>query len=118
MVILTVALLFESVNDKATFIGQAQFASYSVAAILVLYGAWQFRRSRATAYGWFLRAILVNVFVTQMFAFLESQLGAVGGLFINLLVYAAIRFLWKREYNMSDEDVKMSQGMDDPAVRN
>jgi hypothetical protein len=47
--------------------------------------------SHDAAYRWFDRALLVAIFVTQVFAFFESQFHAVFGLAIDLLLLIALR---------------------------
>src|SRR5690606_31616246 len=42
------------------------------------------------AYRYFMRALLVSIFVTRVFAFVESQFGAVFGLAADVILYAAI----------------------------
>jgi hypothetical protein len=59
-------------------------------SVLVLTGLLVLKSSRKKAVHWFKRAILVNIFVTQVFLFYQSQLTAIWGLIINLLVYACI----------------------------
>jgi hypothetical protein len=46
-----------------------------------------------SAFNWFIRATLLNIFVTQIFVFFESQLLGISGLFINILIYLALRYL-------------------------
>jgi hypothetical protein len=56
-------------------------ASTFVSAVLVARGAMQLRKgNRSAAYTSFDRAPLVAIFVTPVFAFFESQFGAVFGL--------------------------------------
>ncbi len=45
---------------------------------------------------WFKRAILLNIFVTQVFLFYQSQLTAIWGLAADLLVYTCIDFYLRR----------------------
>jgi hypothetical protein len=47
--------------------------------------------SHEAAYRWFDRALLVAIFVTQVFAFFESQFHAVFGLAVDLLLLVALR---------------------------
>lgn len=82
---------------------QAQLASSFVAAALVAYGITQFRRYRWDAYRTFTRATLFNIFVTQVFAFLDAQLAALGGLAISLLIYAALRYMTEQEAQPPDD---------------
>ena len=97
---LGIALTTESPEDAITFARGAQIMSVLVAGAMILYGTWCLRRSRVDAYRWFTRAILVYIFVTQVFAFFESELGALGGLLVNVLVYIALRLLIEREESL------------------
>ncbi len=61
-------------------------------SIFVLIGLMRFRSSRINAAHWFKRAVLINIFVTQIFLFYQSQLTALWGLAITLLVYVCITY--------------------------
>jgi hypothetical protein len=74
------------------FANVASLASAFVSALLVARGALQLRDGqRAAAYVAFERALLVAIFVTQVFAFFESQFAAVFGLAVDLVLLAALR---------------------------
>lgn len=96
--------VYFAVSDAAavlTFNVQAQLASSFVAAAVAAYGISQFRRYRADAYRAFTRATLLNILVTQVFAFLDAQLAALGGLVISLLIYAALRYMTEQEAQLT-----------------
>lgn len=61
-------------------------------SMFVLIGLLRFRSSRITAAHWFKRAVLINIFVTQIFLFYQSQLTALWGLAVTLLVYVCISY--------------------------
>ncbi len=61
-------------------------------SILVLIGLLVLKSSRRKAVHWFRQAVLVNIFVTQVFLFYQSQLTALWGLIVDLLVYACIDY--------------------------
>jgi hypothetical protein len=83
----------DRIGDLA-FVNIASLASSFLSALLVGRGVLQLRRGRRTdAYRDFERALLVAIFVTQVFAFVESQFGAVFGLGIDLLLLVALRSL-------------------------
>jgi hypothetical protein len=83
----------DRVGDLA-FVNVVSLASTFVSAVLVARGALQLRKgNRSAAYTSFDRALLVAIFVTQVFAFFESQFGAVFGLAIDLLLLVALRSL-------------------------
>ncbi len=82
-----------------SFTDTAQLASSVASAIIVAWGIWRLRRSRLVAYRWFVRAVLISIFVTQVFAFLETEFAALTALVVNLLIYAALRYMIEREAN-------------------
>lgn len=114
--LLVVALAFDTVTEEATFVSQAQFVSSTVAALMILYGAWRLRRSRVEGYRWYLRAVLLNIFITYVFAFFESELAAVTGLSFNILFYLALRFLIERETSLSGSDTDAGATASDPST--
>ena len=63
-----------------------------ISSLFVLIGLLCFRSSRTKAAHWFKRAVLVNIFVTQIFLFYQSQLTALWGLAVSLLVYTCISY--------------------------
>ena len=76
------------------FVNVASLASSFLSALLVARGVLELHRGRrADAYRSFERALLVAIFVTQVFSFVESQFGAVFGLAIDLLLLLAVRSL-------------------------
>lgn len=62
----------------------------AISGILVLFGVFMLQKSVYCAFLWFKRAILVSIFITQIFLFYHSQLMAVWGLAVDLLFYAGI----------------------------
>lgn len=79
--------------EQWTTAAAGQAASSVVASVLVVAGIWALRTSRLAAYRWWERAMLVLIFVTQLFRFYDEQFEAIGGLFLNLLVYAGLQFM-------------------------
>jgi hypothetical protein len=74
------------------FVNVASLASSALSAALVAHGVLHLRRgARAAAYRSFERALLVAILVTQVFAFVESQFGAVFGLALDLVLLVALR---------------------------
>ena len=74
-----------------------QGAASLASACCIWVGIWQLRRSRLTAYAWFNRSVLVNIYVTQTFIFYDSQFSALGGLVVNILIYVALRYMASQE---------------------
>jgi hypothetical protein len=68
-----------------------------VPAMLVIAGIVQLPDSRLAAYQMFRRAVLILIFITQVFAFYQQQLLAVIGLFINILVLVTLHAMIRLE---------------------
>jgi hypothetical protein len=81
-------------------------AAASIAStVLIWIGIVALRKSRVAAFVWFQRSMLVNIFVTQVFVFYDSQLGALGGLTLHLAIYAALRYaLWRETDRLPADD--------------
>ncbi len=78
-------------------------AGVLASGILVLLGLFMLRRSLLAGFYWFRRAVLVNIFVTQVFLFYASQMTAVFGLGLNLLFYAGIDSVIRERQGGNDE---------------
>jgi hypothetical protein len=78
----------------------AAFGSLGAAAIatlLTFVGVSRLPTSRLAAYHWFKRAVLVSILLVQVFLFYESQLAALGGLAVDVIVLAGLNELIDRE---------------------
>src|SRR5579884_3377095 len=64
-----------------------------VSSIMIVIGVFILPKSPLQAYSWFKRAILVSIFLTQVFLFYTQQLLALGSLLLNLLVLVALNTL-------------------------
>jgi len=85
-------------GSDSTFVTTASSISTFISGVLVLIGAFRMRRNqRQQAYRYFRRALLVSIFVTRVFSFVESQFGASFGLAIDIMLYAAIGELASRD---------------------
>ncbi len=81
-----------------TFVNIASLASSLVSAALVVMGLYRLRAgARVAAYEDFERALFVSIFVTRVFAFVESQFAAVFGLGIDLLLLITVRAMANAE---------------------
>lgn len=80
-------------------ISVAGLASSVVASGLILIGLVRLRESRIAAYRWFDHALMVQVFFTEVFAFLEDQFGAVFGLLLNLALLVTLRAMIHAEWH-------------------
>jgi hypothetical protein len=68
---------------------------------MILVGVARLRTSRLAAYQWFDHALLIQVFFTEVFAFLQNQFGAVFGLLLNLGLLLALRTMIHAECHLS-----------------
>ena len=103
-IVLLVVLAGLFVSDieilQLSFSGIATLVSVAVSGILTLFGIFQLKRSRLAAYRWFVHSILVSIFVIQVFTFLESELSALWGFAIDILVYTALKIMIEQEQLM------------------
>jgi hypothetical protein len=67
---------------------------------------------RPAAFEWFERALLVSIFLTRSFAFVESQFGAVFGLAVDLLLLVSVELMQRSE---RVRDAAPAPGLEDPA---
>lgn len=89
-------------NDNVSFVNVASLASAAVSAAMVVAGLIVLRRgSRLDAYRWFDRALLVSIFIGQVFAFVESQFGAVFGLGFDVLLLITLRYMIRGEGHLA-----------------
>jgi len=80
------------------FLNVASLASTAVSTVLVVLGLTRLaRRHRLDAYAWFTRALLVSIFVTRVFTFVESQFGAVFGLAVDVLLLITVQLMAQQE---------------------
>ena len=79
------------------FFGWAELISAAVPAVWLLAGIRDLAHSRIAAYRTFERAILFEIFVTQVFAFYSNQFDAVLGLAANVLILTALRTMIRQE---------------------
>lgn len=92
----------EGLNDQdISFVNVASMASSLVSGLLVIWGVVRLRRhGRLEAYRMFERALLVQIFVGQVFSFVESQFSAVFGLAIDVLLLVTVRYMIKAEHQI------------------
>jgi hypothetical protein len=83
--------------ETSTVATIGQVASTIAGAALVGRGVLSLGRSRAAAYHWFMRGLLVWILVTPVFVFYSSQLAGLGGLVVDLVAYGSLRFAISRE---------------------
>ncbi|MFW6056080.1 MAG: hypothetical protein ACOC9B_02055 [Chloroflexota bacterium] len=90
-------ILLHMEQPPASIVHWVQLVAPIISSILVMFGALLIWRSRLQAYRMFHLALLVSILITQVFAFYEEQLVAAAGLFLQLPVLVALRFMIKRE---------------------
>ena len=87
-----------------SFINIASLGSSAFSAVLVVVGLRRWREGdRLGAYRLFDRALLVSIFITRVFSFVESQFGAVFGVGLDLLLLTTIRYAAQQERRMERE---------------
>jgi hypothetical protein len=88
-------------DRHVSFVGLCSVGSEAVAGVLVAIGIAQLaKRDRLDAYRWFERALLVQIFITQVFAFVSSQFSAVFGLGVAVLLLVTIRYMIRGERHL------------------
>ena len=94
-----IAALSIALDDSMVkgFVDWATIISSGVSGALIVVGVVQLRRHRLSAYRWFERGILVQIFVTQVFEFAHEQLAGVFGLVVNVLIWVALRSMIRAE---------------------
>jgi hypothetical protein len=81
-----------------SFLNWGSLVSSAVSAVLVFLGLSDLvRGDRPQAYVWLTRALLVSIFVTRVFSFVESQFGAVFGLGIDILLLISVQAMARQE---------------------
>jgi hypothetical protein len=80
------------------FLNWGSLVSSVASSVLVFVGLERMvRGDRPGAYVWFTRALLVSIFVTRVFSFVESQFGAVFGLAIDILLLISVQAMARQE---------------------
>jgi hypothetical protein len=84
--------------SSLAFVNVASLVGSTASLVLVALGLRRLsRHSRLDAYRMFELALLVSIFGTRVFAFVESQFGAVFGLGIDLLLLVTVRYIADQE---------------------
>lgn len=86
---------FFSFTKAATFSEWGQLIFSVVSGIFVLIGVYflRYKNSRNTAYEMFKYAVIFSILLTQFFRFLQEQLSAITGLFLNLVILSVLQYL-------------------------
>jgi len=105
-----------------TYVQWATFVSSVVSLIFVILGVCLLPRARLTALRWFEAAVLVSIFVTQVFLFADRQLAAVVNLAIGIIVWIGLRSIIRLEvlargvHESYRERRRRALGIDDPSL--
>jgi RyR domain len=100
----------------------ATLVSSVVTLVFIVIGAVILPRARLSAFKWFEAALLVSIFLTQVFLFAERQLAAVIDLGIAIVVWVALRAAIRLEvlargiHDSYRERRLRTLGVDDPSV--
>jgi hypothetical protein len=89
-----------------SFVEWANIVSQLVSGFFVIWGLALIRRSRLRAYVMFERALLVSLFFTQVFVFIQSQFGACIGFLVDLALLITIRFMAEEERTLAEESAE------------
>jgi hypothetical protein len=87
-------------HQQLEVISAAGTVSSVIVAALILRGMYLLRESRLKAYVSFEHALMVQIFVGEVFAFLETQFGAAIGLVVNLGLILTIRYMIRAEKHL------------------
>jgi hypothetical protein len=80
-----------------SFVNVASVGSAAVATAFVLVGLARLRSDPLGAYSWLARGLLVSIFITRVFSFVESQFGAVFGLAVDVLLLISVQLMARQE---------------------
>jgi hypothetical protein len=101
-----VGLVFGSGGDSIahlSFVNVASLCSTAVSTAMVFVGLASLARGeRVAAYTWLARALLVSIFITRVFSFVESQFGAVIGLGFDVLLLISVQLMAAQERRRSE----------------
>jgi hypothetical protein len=92
-----------SKNGDYGFVEWANLISQLVSGLFVIWGLVLLRKSRLAAYAMFERALLVAIFFTQVFVFIQSQFGACIGFLLDLGLLITVRFMAEQERELAEE---------------
>jgi hypothetical protein len=92
-----IEILFSSALPIPSFTEMGSMASDMIAAAFVAFGVIKIQSSRLEAYNAFRRAVLVQIFLSQVFGFYIEQFWALVGLSLNILMLLALRYMISQE---------------------
>jgi hypothetical protein len=107
-VLLVVGVVNLTVNSVTKLVVEIGLLGSSLLSyIMIVIGLLFLRRSPLGAYAWFKRAVLVSIFLTQIFIFYTQQLGALDELAVNLIALVTLDYLMhnrRRDKGVGYED--------------
>jgi len=89
-------------RNELSFAGWGELVSDLAVGVFVVLGLIRIRRSRLAAYRMFARAVLVSIFLAQMFAFYRIQFWAIAGLAAVVLIWGIVQYMIGEEEAGSD----------------
>ena len=89
-------------RSELSFAGWGELVSDLAVGVFVVLGLIRIRRSRLAAYRMFARAVLVSIFLAQMFAFYRIQFWAIAGLAAVVLIWGIVQYMIGEEEAGSD----------------
>ena len=111
--IVKLGLLFSNPHISAielnnlTYLQIIELAALFISACFVISGIVYIRNSRGKAYKMFEWSVLINILITQVFSFYYSQLQAIIGLIFYITILIVLRFMQKRDFQISLEQKKL-----------
>lgn len=81
-----------------------QLIASVLSAIIIVIGLMQIFYSKLVALRLMKISVIISIFITQVFAFYQTQFYALFGLIFNLVLFAAVRFLISREMSRNKKD--------------
>ncbi len=88
---------FQNLDQHPTLSQLAELFSTALSTVLVIMGCARIFKSKLQAYELFKYALLISIFITQVFAFYRDQLSAITILIVNIFFYAVIQYMIKKE---------------------
>ena len=80
-------------RSELSFAGWGEIVSDLAVGAFVVLGLVRIRRSRLAAYRMFARAVLVSIFLAQMFAFYRIQFWAIAGLGAVVIIWGVLQYM-------------------------
>jgi len=108
---LIATLTDEDLPPDLSVVQWGDLLSSAAVCALILIGIVSLRRSRLGAYRWFRRAVLVSIFLSQVFSFYSQQLAAVIGVAIDLVLLAALNYVIHEEHETLGDEAAVPAGV-------